>query len=225
MVSRASWHPVVATQALRAGHGVLAARVLGQDLALWRSADGWPQAWEDRCPHRGVRLSLGRVVGNQLACAYHGWEYAAGTGRCMAIPAMPREPVPGKVCARTYPVRERQSMVWVALDEGSGTRQTGAGSARTVPDAPAGRFVRSVGVFAPCSAAETSLTEHRFVRQGDSRWEGLLANMAVHVFTQQADSRLTQLHFWTAGPHAGFAPPALFVQIRRLRDRIEEGAP
>ena len=225
MVSRVTWHPVVATQALRAGHGVLAARVLGQDLALWRSADGLPQAWEDRCPHRGVRLSLGRVVGNQLACAYHGWEYAAGTGRCMTIPAMPREPVPGKVCARTYAVREAQAMVWVALDGDGGTHQAGFDPAPVVSDAPSGRLVRSVGVFAPSATVEASLSQNGFMRHAESRWDGFLADTAVRVFTQQADVRLTMLHFWTVSPHGDYAPSALFAQILHLRDVIEEGAP
>ena len=225
MASPTTWHPVLAAQLLRAGHGVVAARLHGRDLALWRSASGQAQAWEDRCPHRGVRLTLGRVVGDRLACAYHGWEYAAGTGRCMAIPAMPREPVPGKVCARTYAVREAQAMVWVALDGDGGTHPAGFNPAPVVSDAPSGRLVRSVGVFAPSATVEASLSQNGFMRHAESRWDGFLADTAVRVFTQQADVRLTMLHFWTVSLHGDYAPPALFAQILHLRDLIEEGAP
>src|SRR5256885_2975938 len=37
---------------------------------LFRSALG---VLEDRCPHRGVNLSLGKVNGSWLQCSYHGW--------------------------------------------------------------------------------------------------------------------------------------------------------
>ena len=96
---------------LRGGQNIVAALLAGQPLALWRSGSGAVQAWEDRCPHRGVPLSMGRVKGDQLACAYHGWQYAAQDGRCTAIPAMPDRPVPGKVCVKTYAALERQGMV------------------------------------------------------------------------------------------------------------------
>ncbi|GIS36806.1 MAG: hypothetical protein Ct9H90mP8_2260 [Pseudomonadota bacterium] len=29
---------------------------------------------DNRCPHRGTRLSLGFFSGKQLACLYHGWQ-------------------------------------------------------------------------------------------------------------------------------------------------------
>jgi toluene monooxygenase system ferredoxin subunit len=37
-------------------------------------------AFEDRCRHKGVRLSEGRLEGSVLTCAAHGWEYDALTG-------------------------------------------------------------------------------------------------------------------------------------------------
>ena len=143
----------------------------------------------------------------------------------MAIPAMPREPVPGKVCASTYAVREAQAMVWVALDGDGGTHPAGFDPARVVSDAPSGRLVRSVGVFASSATAEASLSQNGFMRLAESRWDGSLADTAVRVYAQEADVGLTMLHFWTVGPHGESAPPALFAQIRRLRDVIEEGVP
>lgn len=229
MLSQAPWHPVVAAQTLRAGHGVLAARLLGQPLALWRSADGQAQAWEDRCPHRGVRLSLGRVVGNHLACAYHGWEYAAGDGRCAAIPAMPHDPVPGKVCARTYPVREMQSMVWVALEQ--------PGAPETVRSDPAAvaaadsdtqepaRLVRALALRAQLDRVRAALALDGFAPQGASRWDGSLGGIPVWFFTQQADAALVVLHCWIGRSSTDFASPALFTQLRQLRSTIEEAAP
>ena len=75
------WHPVARVEDL-AGGGPVAARLLGEDLVLWRSSSGL-FAWRDLCVHRGTRLSLGRVVdGSRLECPYHGWTYAAD-GRCV----------------------------------------------------------------------------------------------------------------------------------------------
>ena len=39
-----------------------------EEIVLYRDETGKVQALEDRCPHRQVKLSQGRVVGNQLEC-------------------------------------------------------------------------------------------------------------------------------------------------------------
>ena len=54
------WHPVARVEDL-AGGGPVAARLLDEDLVLWRSGDEY-LAWRDLCVHRGTRLSLGHVV-------------------------------------------------------------------------------------------------------------------------------------------------------------------
>jgi phenylpropionate dioxygenase-like ring-hydroxylating dioxygenase large terminal subunit len=54
MIEKELWHPV----ALAAGVGdaPVPARLLGEDLVLWRDAQGRVHAWQDRCPHRGAQL-------------------------------------------------------------------------------------------------------------------------------------------------------------------------
>ena len=81
------WHPVADAHALRPGM-LVQARLLGTDIALWRAADGSPRAWLDRCPHRGTRLSIGRIENGSLRCAYHGWRFA-DDGHCNEVPALP----------------------------------------------------------------------------------------------------------------------------------------
>ncbi|MCP5870855.1 Rieske (2Fe-2S) protein, partial [Klebsiella pneumoniae] len=54
------WHPVAASAGLAIGT-MQPVRLLEQELVIWRSSDGAVQAWDDRCPHRGARLSLGWV--------------------------------------------------------------------------------------------------------------------------------------------------------------------
>ncbi len=85
------WYPVARSDALAEGQ-LRGVRLLGEDLALWR-AGGQAFAWQDRCIHRGTRLSLGKVEDGLLACPYHGWRYD-GTGRCVRIPAHPAQTPP-----------------------------------------------------------------------------------------------------------------------------------
>jgi phenylpropionate dioxygenase-like ring-hydroxylating dioxygenase large terminal subunit len=107
------WHPLAASVQVVADC-VLAASLLGQGVALWRSADGNVHAWEDRCPHRGTRFSVGQVVANQLVCAYHGWRFEAD-GQCSFVPAQPDWTPSKSACARAYHVRECYGLVWVCL--------------------------------------------------------------------------------------------------------------
>jgi phenylpropionate dioxygenase-like ring-hydroxylating dioxygenase large terminal subunit len=53
------WHPVARSQDVAEG-GVLGARLLEEDIVVWRSC-GQVMAWQDLCRHRGTRLSLGTV--------------------------------------------------------------------------------------------------------------------------------------------------------------------
>jgi len=71
----------------------------------------------DLCIHRGTALSLGRVVGDELMCPYHGWRYGAG-GRCTAIPQL-ADPtrVPGKARVDAFGCQERFGLMWVAMDD------------------------------------------------------------------------------------------------------------
>lgn len=107
------WHPVALSQAVPAGT-VVASSLLGTDLALWRSRDGTLHAWEDRCPHRGTRFSIGSVRDDGLQCAYHAWQFAP-SGQCIAVPAMPRLKPSASLCARAFGVAERYGLVWVCL--------------------------------------------------------------------------------------------------------------
>lgn len=87
----------------------------GVALALFRDAEGTAHALFDRCPHRGVRLSLGRVMDSCLACPYHGWRFA-GDGRCEHVPFNP-EAKRERLGAVAVPTCERGGLIWVFTDE------------------------------------------------------------------------------------------------------------
>jgi phenylpropionate dioxygenase-like ring-hydroxylating dioxygenase large terminal subunit len=107
------WHPVCAGDDLVAAP--LAVRLLERDLVLWRDASGQARAFKDQCPHRGARLSLGRVQGGLLECPYHGWRFE-GSGRCVAVPAVPGFVPPTGHRVGCFDVAEAAGLVWVRLE-------------------------------------------------------------------------------------------------------------
>ena len=87
--------------------------VLGERLVLFRDQNGRPSALEDRCAHRNIALSEGKVENGNLRCRYHGWTYDA-TGTCVRVPALGEDcKLPRKACVRSYPTLESQGFVWI----------------------------------------------------------------------------------------------------------------
>jgi phenylpropionate dioxygenase-like ring-hydroxylating dioxygenase large terminal subunit len=122
MIEATHWHPVAQDSDLR--DAPVGATLFGRELVLWRDARGGVHAWADACPHRGARLSMGRVVpepdaaaGARLECPYHGWRFAAG-GRCERIPALPAFEPPAGHRATVHEAQARHGMVWVRLAPG-----------------------------------------------------------------------------------------------------------
>lgn len=109
------WHPGVLATDLSIAP--LAVRLFERDLVLWRDAGGLVHAWADQCPHRGARLSLGRVHDGRLECPYHGWQFAA-SGRCVHVPALPEFVPPESHCVSSFEAREAYGLVWVRLAQG-----------------------------------------------------------------------------------------------------------
>lgn len=55
--------------------------IVGNEKVLLVNIDGAIRAYEDRCPHKGVELSKGRLSGNVLICSAHEWEYDVCSGQ------------------------------------------------------------------------------------------------------------------------------------------------
>lgn len=113
MKERLLWHPVCRDDELR--DEPLPVRLLGEDLVLWRDAEGTVRAFADRCPHRGAKLSLGRVREGVLECPYHGWQFE-GSGQCIKVPALPEFTPPAGHKACTHAVAKAAGMLWVCLE-------------------------------------------------------------------------------------------------------------
>lgn len=95
---------------------VMRAIVHEQDLVVWRSKSGALSAWDNRCPHRGMRLSHGFVRGEALACVYHGWHYDK-KATCRYIPAHPELEPPETIKAEQFSSLEKGGMIWVNIDD------------------------------------------------------------------------------------------------------------
>ena len=107
----ANWYPVARSDDLPLRH-IFHGLLQGRELALWRADDGHVNIWENRCLHRGVRLTIGHNEGRELRCQYHGWRYANRSAGCTYIPAHPADAPARTICNVTFPMVERYGLVW-----------------------------------------------------------------------------------------------------------------
>ncbi|WP_168119067.1 aromatic ring-hydroxylating dioxygenase subunit alpha [Paenibacillus sp. HB172176] len=113
-VLSALWHPVALSSSL--GDQPISVEVLGVRAAVFRTARG-VHALRDLCIHRGVPLSLGKVKGDRLVCAYHGWCYDSD-GKCVHIPSLPEgAAIPSKAKTVSYACQEAYGIVWMCVGE------------------------------------------------------------------------------------------------------------
>jgi len=117
-VLRKTWQPVALSEALPRGSAT-AVGLLGSDVVIARVSSGRLLAADNACPHKGMRLDRGTVVGNELQCAYHGWSFNTA-GECTNIPSLLTAPVNKLEAASLdrYAVQERYGMIWVRLEPG-----------------------------------------------------------------------------------------------------------
>jgi vanillate O-demethylase monooxygenase subunit len=113
--ARNQWY--VAAHAHEVGRELLGRTVLGEPLVLYRTEeDGTAVALHDRCVHRRYPLSEAptRLDGDRIVCGYHGFTYDT-TGTCVYVPGQKRVPRTARVAS--YPVAERDSLVWVWIGD------------------------------------------------------------------------------------------------------------
>lgn len=106
-----AWYPVCRAAELRGGKP-LATTLLGHPLAIYRGEDGRPGALLDRCPHRNVPLTTGRVAGDTLECGYHGWRFDR-EGACRRVPGLCGEADTRGRRVAAHAAREQDGYIWV----------------------------------------------------------------------------------------------------------------
>ena len=87
--------------------------IAGKPIVCWRSTEGKVVAFDDRCVHKRMPLSAGKLLEDgHLECAYHGLCYDAD-GNCVRIPSLPDGPIPARAKLRPYPLVEQNGLVWI----------------------------------------------------------------------------------------------------------------
>ena len=90
-------------------------QLVDERVVLFRRGDGSPVALQDRCPHRFAPLHMGRIVDDQIECAYHGLRFDC-SGTCTFNPHG-NGMIPPKARVRAYPVVERHTLLWIWMGE------------------------------------------------------------------------------------------------------------
>ncbi len=107
------WYAVLPSKKLKKDR-LLSVRRLGLDLVMFRDAAGKPGAVVDRCPHRGVQLSVGKRKGDCVQCPFHGLEFR-NDGTCANVPALGRAASGEfpRYNVKAYAVREANGILYV----------------------------------------------------------------------------------------------------------------
>lgn len=106
------WYIVLESKEIKPGKLSGVTR-LGEKMVFWRDAGGKLGCVVDLCPHRGVALSAGKVVGECVECPFHGFQFD-NSGRCTLIPANGREAeVPKAFHVQAFPVCEQHGFVYL----------------------------------------------------------------------------------------------------------------
>jgi nitrite reductase/ring-hydroxylating ferredoxin subunit len=221
-----TWVPVALSASIETGTSA-GAIVNGAEIVVWRDNKGQAHVWEDRCPHRGMRMSFGFVRGDRIACLYHGWEYD-NAGQCKYVPAHPDLEVPQTIKIATYATAERNGVIWSAL----ATEADAADLVQVVGDITP---VRSL--YADCSVAtalsmlaSTSFpgqTAPPAVEQLGPNYLALTSgNARLIVALQEISPQKTALHMVLASPPSATSPsPAAYVRYAQALRLLLESTP
>jgi len=176
------WYPIAAANDLPFRH-IFHGQLLGHELAAWRADDGFVNVWENRCLHRGSRLSIGVNDGRELKCQYHGWRYANRSAGCTYIPAHPADAPARTIRNRTFPAEERYGLVWSSLNA---TKELPKISA--LEQGPPFLTLRGIAVNAPAANVIELLTKYQF--QPIASVDG----NAADIILEDGDEHMVVLH-------------------------------
>jgi phenylpropionate dioxygenase-like ring-hydroxylating dioxygenase large terminal subunit len=102
------WYVVATSGEVRAGQ-VVPVKYFGEELIVYRTESGEARLTDAYCPHMGAHLGTGKVLGENLQCPFHGFEFG-GDGRCVRTSY--GKAVPRKAKLVTWPIREHNGYVF-----------------------------------------------------------------------------------------------------------------
>ena len=112
------WIPICLSEEVSEPDGdPVHARILGEDLVVFRDTEGRVGVMDEYCPHRRVSLVYGRNEDCGLRCLYHGWKMdVEGT-----VIEMVSEPAAStmaeKVKHKAYKVQEWAGLIWAFMGD------------------------------------------------------------------------------------------------------------
>ncbi|MDH3691837.1 MAG: aromatic ring-hydroxylating dioxygenase subunit alpha [Gammaproteobacteria bacterium] len=112
---RRFWHPVAISSELT--DLPVAARVLGEDLVLFRDQRGQVGLVHKRCPHRRASLEFGTCAKQGIRCCYHGWLFDVD-GTLLEAPGQPKElaeRLKKRIRLGAYPALEYKGLVFAYM--------------------------------------------------------------------------------------------------------------
>ncbi len=114
------WYVILESKEVKVNK-LLGVKRLNKSLVLYREDDGTIVCMEDKCSHRGVQLSIGKLEGNCVTCPFHGFEFNS-SGECINIPANGKSTkVSSRFNIRTYPIFEQNGFVFMYNGESTDT--------------------------------------------------------------------------------------------------------
>jgi phthalate 4,5-dioxygenase oxygenase subunit len=131
---RLYWLPFLLSEDIEADGVAVRVRLLGEDLVAFRGSDGKVGLIDAHCAHRRAPLYFARNEDCGLRCVYHGWKFDA-SGQCVDMPNEPPESnFREKVQLVSYPVRERNGLLWAYLGPDDNPPELPAHEWNLVPD-------------------------------------------------------------------------------------------
>lgn len=99
---------------------VLAKKLMGKELVLWRSSKGEVHLQDAYCPHLGTHLGhCGKVSGEKIQCPFHGLTFD-GEGKCATSIKKVNDALARQIGLKTYPVIEQNGIIFSCFDSKAG---------------------------------------------------------------------------------------------------------
>ena len=187
----------------------------GVDLVLFRGESGKASVLDAHCPHLGAHLASdgGRIIGDALACPFHGWTFA-GDGECIDIPYASRIPDRARNALRGWPVLERNGFIAVWHDPEAGAPEDYLPGIDEWGDGEGGwgdwRFHRSRICAQPCDVIENIVDIAHFPHVHGGEVRSFENRFGERTVTQV--SRVQQ-----SAAARGVIPPGLPFDMQAMR--------
>lgn len=104
-----SWYAVALSEELPPGK-VIGLEFCDGGIILYRDSQGKPHALARYCKHMGADLALGDVVGDNVRCAFHHWQYGPD-GACNRLATSDKIPPQARLVG--FPTEESWGLIWV----------------------------------------------------------------------------------------------------------------